>query len=456
MMTNSSDDNFFQVFVMYQLEQKKIDFYVSTYGMGIVVILGFLGNCFVYLTLTNVRMAFSTCSYYRLIAASDFCLCLVLFTYILRTWIPFRKFYITSFYEAYIMYYILDVGQLISVCTATLLCVKLCYGILQSRKLKRSATDPSTTKFLLSIVVVGSFLLGVGRIFEKEIVEAEWLQSVLNHYNSSNETSWIELSNEVYEIRDDHKINGFVKTFIKLYTSIPQILLFALTIILTVLLMVWLCIMKVGQNILIRKNRAIKSSRVWQNQRRICHLFLLLSICYAISLVPYLTGHFVKRIYSGNSTNNESDSMDHVCAANFDSVDSYASCMEQDQALFWYFSCTNVLQNVGHAITFYIYVIFCRPFRREFVANCVKIKNRLKHLWLLRNCCTGRTTYCSDTTNSLSTPPLPCQAIDYSINNCHHNKIEMQSFAIQVPGHRIRKWGYFGNRRSNNFFNHEL
>lgn len=461
MTVNSSSMEFdlIATYVQFGREEKNIDFYVSTFGMGTLVIFGLFGNCFTYFTLSNVRMAFSTCTYYKLIAVSDFGLCLTLFTYILRTWLPFRSSYFSTFFEAYMMYSILDIFQFISLCSATVLCLKLCYGIFQSRKLKRSATNPSMTKMLLTIVVVCAFLFSLSRCFEKEMVKAELTFHTINCTNSNENNIICEfLSRDTYEIRD-RQMDGLSKIFIKLYTVIPQLVLLVVILFLSVLLLIWLCIMKVGHNFLWPKSRIRKSSKVLRNQRRICHLFLLLSFCYTVSLLPYLIGQTIELIRDDiNRSNVENSTANYNC--DYEDLEKYNSCMKANQRLILYYSFTNVIQNIGHAITFYVYVVFCRPFRKQFVVTCFKLKNWLKQKRIFQLFRLAK-THSIESSGTLSlSPPLPNQSflnssspkIDHDVTAQNH----IHMFAAQIPGQKIRRWGFNENRKACMLFNYEL
>lgn len=153
----------------YAYERWRCDFYATTIGVSIVVFLGVLGNAGTLFTLSGRRLATATFVYYRAIACVDLCRCIFVFTYVLRVLVPFRRYYWTSWYEAHLMYFIIGTLGFISTTLAVLLCFRLCYCIVQSRRMKKMHTNANETKRIIYGVATASFLINLWLCFERQV-----------------------------------------------------------------------------------------------------------------------------------------------------------------------------------------------------------------------------------------------------------------------------------------------
>lgn len=181
----------------YAYQRWQCDFYATAIGTSLVVFLGVLGNAATLFTLSGRRLTTATFVYYRAIACVDLCRCIFVFTYVLRVLVPFRRYYWTSWYEAHLMYFIIATLGFISTTLAVLLCFRLCYCIVQSRRLKKMHTNASETRLIIYGVAAASFFINIWLCFERQVgltTEDECSVSLEDALDKYNETVSITTS----------------------------------------------------------------------------------------------------------------------------------------------------------------------------------------------------------------------------------------------------------------------
>lgn len=149
---------------------RSIDYYATTIGIGLVIVFGVFGNAGTLLTLSGRRLTTATFVYYRAIAFTDLIRCAFVLSYVLRVVVPFRHYYGATWYEAHLMYFIINTLSFVSTSLAVTLCVRLCIGILQSRRLKKTKTNPKTTRIFVYLIVVVALVVNCCLCYEYEAV----------------------------------------------------------------------------------------------------------------------------------------------------------------------------------------------------------------------------------------------------------------------------------------------
>lgn len=152
------------------VRHRSIDYYATTIGIGLVVVFGIFGNAGTLLTLSGRRLTTATFVYYRAIACTDLIRCFFVLSYVLRVVIPFRNYFGATWYEAHLMYFIINTLSFVSTSLAVTLCVRLCIGILQSRRLKKTKTNPKTTRIFVYLIVGVAIAINFCLCFEYDAV----------------------------------------------------------------------------------------------------------------------------------------------------------------------------------------------------------------------------------------------------------------------------------------------
>lgn len=109
---------------------------------------------------------------------------------------------------------------------------------------------------------------------------------------------------------------------------------------------------------------SVRQSRPWRTQRQLCKLFLLLSLCYALGLLPgFLNMVMFSKSEACNNCTSTSENYRMRIRQHFDRANSAAV--------------SNIFQNIGHALSFYVYILCSDAFRGEFLVKLRRLKTRL-------------------------------------------------------------------------------